>query len=433
MANRSLPVLMPMIAGQKWACHSCGDCCRTLVGHITIEERNRIIDQKWETKLDVEPVVRSGRSWMLNKRADGACVFLDAKNRCRIHAEFGEAAKPLACRIFPFSVRPTGRGWQTSLRFDCPSVTNSQGGSLSANREWLTRLVGELPGEIKDADETVYLSKGLIAYPGEVDALKKRISAWLVDPEVSILERSLGVAKLMTVLSQAKLRKVRGPRFVDLLDILIETIRAEPVEGLNAPTDRQRGMLRQAVLAHAEHVSMAVLRSGFRGRLAQRWHQLQAARRMLAGQGDAPPLPGIPTTVAFQQIESIEPAVEEGDRIDDLLRRYLAARIEGESVYGGGYYGWSVLDGFAALFLSVAVAGWLARYLAAAGGSDHIRFSDAATALGMVDRAATRLPALGTWAERKRIEFLLIDDGLARLLATYSLCQRPSIHDYKGI
>jgi|CXWL01.1.fsa_nt_gi lysine-N-methylase len=377
------------------------------------------MEQEWESKLGVAPVVRTGRSWALNKREGGACVFLDEQNRCRIHAEFGEAAKPLACRIFPFSVRPTERGWQASLRFDCPSVTSSKGAPLSSHRDWLNRLVGELPEPIMDAGETVELARGLAAHQGEIDAIVRRVSLWLGDTQIPTLERCVGVAKLITLLSQARLKSVRGPRFADLLDILVQTIRGESISGISESTARQRGMLRQAVLAHAGHVSLAELRSGIRGRLTQRWRQLRTARRMLTGDGDAPPLPGIPTTVPFEQIEQVRPSVENTCRIEDLVGRYLTSRIEGASIFGAGYYGWSVLDGCAALCLSVAVSGWLARYLAAASGSHRIRFQDVATALGMVDRATTRLPALGTWTERNRIAYLLIDDGLARLLSAY--------------
>ena len=77
-------------------------------------------------------------------------------------------------------------------------------------------------------------------------------------------------------------------------------------------------------------------------------------------------------------------------------------------------------------------AGWLARYIAAEDKSGFIRFSDAAAALGIVDRAATRLPALGTWTERNRIRYLVEDDGLTKLAWAYRLnttpIERPPIH-----
>jgi len=251
--------------------------------------------------------------------------------------------------------------------------------------------------------------------------MTQRVSSWLSEATIPMPERVVGVARLLTMLSQAKLKNVRGSRFAELLDILIQTIRSDSKNEIATPTGRQRGMLRQVVLAHAEHVTLAELRSGIVGNLRQRWHQLGAARRMLAGCGDAPPLPGIANSVSFERIEQVAPADGDAQRIDDLLRRYFAARIEGGSIFGEGYYGWPVLDGFAALSLSVAAVGWLARYLAAADGADRLQFPYAATALGMVDRAATRLPALGTWAERNRIVYLRMDDGIARLLKAYPL------------
>src|SRR3990172_4019055 len=125
--DRSLPVMMPAIPGQRWSCHSCGDCCRTLVGHLFAHECERLDQQGWADELGIAPYVQVGRGWVLNKQPDGACVFLDDNNLCRIHAKLGAEAKPLACRIFPFSIRPVPGGWQASLRFDCPSVTASKG------------------------------------------------------------------------------------------------------------------------------------------------------------------------------------------------------------------------------------------------------------------------------------------------------------------
>ena len=58
----------------------------------------------------------------LNHRADGGCVFLGADNLCRIHGKFGSAAKPLACRIYPFLLVPAGDHWNLGLRLACPSA-----------------------------------------------------------------------------------------------------------------------------------------------------------------------------------------------------------------------------------------------------------------------------------------------------------------------
>ena len=47
-----------------------------------------------------EPIAHG--HFRIRKRADGACGFLSANDRCRIHEELGGEAKPLACRVFPF-------------------------------------------------------------------------------------------------------------------------------------------------------------------------------------------------------------------------------------------------------------------------------------------------------------------------------------------
>ena len=64
-----------------------------------------------------ESVARTARR--LNHRKDGACVFLGENNRCRIHARYGAEAKPLACRLYPFVLVPTGERWRVGLRFAC--------------------------------------------------------------------------------------------------------------------------------------------------------------------------------------------------------------------------------------------------------------------------------------------------------------------------
>jgi lysine-N-methylase len=420
-ANRSLPVLMPAVPGQRWSCHSCGDCCHTLVGHLFDEERRQIDEQGWANKLGVAPYVRIGREWVLNKRDDGACVFLDEHNRCRIHSEFGEQAKPLACRIFPFSVRPTPRGWQASLRFDCPSVIASKGRGIPEHRDWLAGLVRELDRRRRrDADDHVELARGVPGEPREVDALLARLMQWLRAPEHPLLRRVLGAVRLTATLHEANLAKVRGDRFIDLLDLLFGSLPGSGTAIPAEPTLRQLGMLRQLAFAHTEHVTLADLRAGVLSRARRRCHQLRDARRWRKGAGLVPALGRGGRSTTFDQVERVTPDSSIRPEMEDLLLRYITARVEGRSVFGEGYYCWPVVSGLAALWLSIAVAGWLARYAAATDSRPTFHRADLGWGIGIVDRAATRLPALGTLAERARASYLLRDDGVARLLQRFT-------------
>ncbi len=418
---KSLPVFLPVVDGQRWSCHSCGQCCRTLVGHLTDEERRRLDEQDWAEQLGVAPYVKIGRGWALNKQPDGACVFLDEQNRCKIHAKFGEADKPLACRIFPFSVRPAGPAWQASLRFDCPSVTSSKGQALGSHRGLLAELVGQIKHGDESGEDLADFQRGLRATAEELRMLTARLSRWLSSGERPMTDRLIGAARLTETLYGANLKKVRGSRFAELLDLLLDALPQDCATRPEPPTARQRAMLRQYAFAHAEHVSLAQMRSGLRGRWAKRWQQLHSAKQFLRGKGAVPNLPGIDKQVTFESVEAVGPAVERGEEIADLVRRYLSARIEGRTVFGRGFYGWPVFAGLGALWLSTAAAGWLARYHAAAERRSSIAFEDFALALGIIDRAATRLPALGTMTEKARVSYLMGDDGLARLLMAYAV------------
>ncbi len=411
---------MPPVSGQRWSCHSCGHCCRSLVGHLFDADRKRIDQLDWVRELGVPPYVRAGRNWVLNKRPDGACVFLDEDNRCLIHARSGEPAKPLACRIFPFSLRPVRHGWQASLRYDCPSVRSSKGTPITQYRAWLADLSGELDHDAPVLDDTANLERGVRASVEEVEAVIARFTRWFKDDNPSMMDRLVGAARVTSTLQHARFRKVRGRRFMELIDLLFAALPAELTCAPDEPTPRQRRLLRLLAFAHAEHVTLAEMRSGVIRRLGKRWQQLRGARRFWAGRGIIPHWPGFDGDVRFEAVEAIHPDPEHERAVGELLNRYVAARLQARSVFGRGYYGWRVFDGLAALWTSVAAVGWLGRCLAAGDGSKSLRYDDIARALGVVDRAATRVPALGTAAERARTAYLSRDDGVARLLHRYA-------------
>lgn len=417
-ATHQLPVLMPNVPNQRWSCHSCSNCCRTLVVHLLDDERERLKEEGWAEKLGVTPYVRVGRGYALNKHSDGACVFLDDDNRCRIHAKLGPDAKPLACRLFPFSVRPVPGAWQASLRFDCPSVVESKGAPIRQHRPAVRSLAAGMSSVSPDV--AVELQRGVRATDDETTAVQTRLIRFLKNEDLPMTQRLFGAARVTATLDQATLAQVRGERFSDLLDVLFQTLPVESAVMPGAATPRSRGMLRQLAFAHAEHVTLHEQRST-RTRFRRRWQQWRSAGRFRVGRGLVPTLPGFARDVRFEAVETIEPNSDDGRRVEELVLRYLIVRLEARSVFGAGYYGWAVVTGLAALWLSVAATGWLARYVAATEGRSTLGFNDIGRALGMVDRAATRLPALGTVSERARIAYLIRDDGMARLLSDFNL------------
>lgn len=420
----TLPVVVPRMSGQRWSCHSCGDCCRTLVVHVTPEDRARIDGQDWSGTLGGERAyVRLGRGWALNKRADGACVFLTDENRCRIHERYGGEAKPLACRVYPFSLRRVEEGWQASLRYDCPSVLLSNGASLGSHRGALGWVAVEL-GRARTAEGAghgVVWQRGVGAAREEIEALDRHMVRWLGDEGRSLEVRLRGAARITALLFSAKLKRVRGARCVELIELLFGGMAGEAAHPAEPAWPRQRGMLRQIAFAHSEHLSLEEARRGVVSRVLRRFEQLRRARVFRHGEGVVPPVSGFDGTTTFARVDGVGASRSDRAEIEGLMLRYVAARIEGRSVYGDGYYGWSVVAGYGALWLSLAAVGWLARLAASGAGREELRFADVAGALAVVDRAATRMPALGTAVERARVSYLMRDDGVARLLDQYSV------------
>ncbi len=86
-------------------------------------------------------IVSHGRGrYRLAHQADGACVFLNEQGLCRIHAKFGEPAKPLACRVYPYAFHPVDRSLTVSLRFSCPSVVQNLGARVADQKGDLEQL-----------------------------------------------------------------------------------------------------------------------------------------------------------------------------------------------------------------------------------------------------------------------------------------------------
>ncbi len=81
----------------------------------------------------------------IRARADGACGFLSAENRCRLHEELGAASKPLTCRMFPFKFHPASASVVVTASFGCPTIVANRG-ELVVGRRDAPRARGHLAG-----------------------------------------------------------------------------------------------------------------------------------------------------------------------------------------------------------------------------------------------------------------------------------------------
>ena len=171
-----LPIYIPELPAQKYSCHGCGACCRDFTVQLTDADMQKLHDQGWKERLGQEYVVKfRGHSW-LKQTDDGACVFLGDNGLCKVHAEFGLEAKPLACQFFPFMLSPNTRDTHVGISFACGSVVASKGAPLQTHRDDVRRMGELLP---VSAPMPVKLQGQLIATDAEVSMVEGALDGWL--------------------------------------------------------------------------------------------------------------------------------------------------------------------------------------------------------------------------------------------------------------
>jgi len=421
--SRFWSLTLPTI--QNWSCQNCSSCCRQHLIEITEAERQRIVDQNW-TPADGVPADRplivkfAGPPWKpryrLGDQPDGACVFLNEQGLCRIHAKFGELAKPLPCRVYPFALHPSGKRITVSLRYSCPSVVQNRGRAVTDQAQEIKQLAHEvvpatakrIPAPRVSRTERVDWAD-FLAFVDALDATLARS-----DPIIVKLLRALFWVGLI---DQARFDRVRGAQLREFLQIITEAARTEiprDLGGLGQPSRTGCTQFRMLVAQYARKDTTVDLESGWRGR----WRLFRAALRFARGKGLIPPLQSRFTSVPFDTIE--QPFGGIPDASEEILTRYLRVKVQGLHFCGRAYYELPFVEGFYSLALVVPAMLWLARWLAAGEGREQLDTNDIVRAITVADHYHAYSPAFGRSAFRRRVRILRKLGDISKLCAWYA-------------
>jgi len=420
---RSLPVV------QNWDCSGCSACCRSYYIPVSSEERKRIEGQGWEHEAEFKETAYfaregswlSGRSYRLNHRSDGACVFLGADNRCRIHAKFGAAAKPLACRIYPFLLVPAGDHWRLGLRFACPSAASSHGQPLANHlaevREYAAALEADSPG-IFDAPPTP-LQRGQLVPWADLLRIASTLSRILGDTNHPVERRwrkVLGLATLCRGLQfdgggDAK-KMITGGRLSEMLHVLGDAVEEETPTAADVPRPGWVGRIvfRQmaAVYSRKDHgLEKGTAQRGPLGRVL-------AAARFALGRGRIPPVNSLIGAIGFAAVE--EPAGPLPADADAALTRYYQMKVESLQFRGATNFDLPFWDGLESLAMTFPAIAWLGRVFSSGGLS---REESLIRALRMVDDNFGFNKLLGLSRQKFALKLLAARGELTRLIAWY--------------
>lgn len=416
------PLELPVI--QNWSCHSCGGCCRQHEIEITDEERQRIESQNWTAADGIAGPwhVKGGpfwnRTYRLTHQADGACVFLDEKGLCKIHAKFGEPAKPLACRVYPFALHPAGKSITVSLRFSCPSVVSNKGKPLAARLEELRGIEQLVVPDGAELLPAPYVTGGQPLEWAETHHIVEALDTVIEAGDVQFPVRLLRALFVVDMLGQTNFEKIRGDRLTELLQILLDaSVEEVTTNPASLPQATRPGRMHFRLLAgqYARRDTHAELARGW----LYRYQLFKASLKFTHGGGVIPQMQELfPAGVKFADLERPFGPLPAG--AEELWVRYFRVKLLGLAFCGPAFYGAPIVEGFHSLALVFPVVQWLARWLAVGAGRASLNLADIERALAIADHHHGYSPALGLANNRARIRMLAKLGDVTRLVAWYS-------------
>ena len=246
---------------QRFDCSGCGDCCRGRFGiNVSEDDRKRIEAQGWTDEdlgLGGEPLfTQRGDGTHLAHRADGACIFLDDKNLCRIHGKFGSDAKPVACRLYPFKLIPVGSQVRVDIRFDCPSVAGNVGNLIPTHREELQKLLKAIA---VDRDEnlpipTLYGNQKMTW--AKLCRITETFERVLWDVSLDLTRRVTACVNLSAVLRSPRVCGLEPKALGDFLDEVASGVQQTAATDdlqRHSPHPLERAIFRLMLNAHARY------------------------------------------------------------------------------------------------------------------------------------------------------------------------------------
>jgi len=354
----------------------------------------------------------SGDRLFFAHRTDGACVFLDTDNLCRIHKRFGESAKQVACRLYPFMLIPVGSQARVDVRFDCPAVAANRGRSIAAQLPGLREL---LPAVLPAAAATLPAPPLFAHVPMSWAALCRITDTFiqlLATPKLDLTRRLIAAATLSAALRTPRIAELDSVKLAELLTTasakVIAAVADDPL------TRRHPGGVTLLMFRQLLGVYGRADRLGERVDVGQR---LRHALRMLGGRGMTPPLQADFPATPFAALEGMF-GIPDGEAAA-ALARYYHVRLQAMSFCGVAYYQRSFLDGLNGLLLTYPLTLWFARLFAAGSNLPALDAACTTRAIEILNHQHGITPLLNLPTERFRQDQLTERTTLRALMVWY--------------
>ncbi len=405
---------------QNWACQGCGECCRGYhLVVITADEKKRIESQSWTRTDGIDPakiILPHGAKFRLGHKDNGECVFLDVEGRCRIHARFGEQAKPLACRLYPYAIHPAGEKLVVSLRFSCPAAAANLGEPLAAQLQTLQQLARLIvPPGFSTVQPPPVLAKARLDW---ADFLRfvVRLDKTIAQSDAPLPLRLVRALDWLNAVERARFDQINGPDADEILSALARRATQKLPDLPQSPAKPStvaRVLFRTLVFQYARRDTLKDLEMPW----LHKRKMFNVALKFIIGSGYIPAFRSGLCDARFAAVEKTwgTPTPD----IDVMLTRFFRVKVRGLHFCGPAYFDVPLIEGFRSLCLLLPITLWIARWLAVGEGATALHTAHVARALTIVDHHHGYTEQLGSPAARRRVRLLAQRNDLAKLCVWY--------------
>jgi lysine-N-methylase len=396
----------------RFSCSACGKCCRNWHVELIPYDAERVQKIAWpagDPLLTTKVVMIHGGRTYLAHAEDRACVFLNRQtNLCRIHAEFGEAAKPVGCLLYPYQIVPTFSGEATiSPRYECPTTRKNIGAPHADALADLKRLAPKLEmSRPFDDDDCCNLDRD------QVIAVSEFAAVMLHGFERND-QRSLFLIALVDFISSLNTdeldREALGNAFAQI---------KPAVEAITSSGVKKPGWLTRMVFR--TYLGLNLRRDeDVLDKVAGRFQRLFAMAKFVFGFGGFNDLGIIHPHGKLRKARLFKLGIDVPDaNVFELLWRVVTVKLMSQQYLGAVNQGRNLLSGLRSLALLYPLACAAAKYRAGNRGSSVIELEDVDYAVNVIEHNFGRNDVLALPFARSFEKMLVDPDTFVRVVRT---------------
>lgn len=411
---------------QTYACRDCRYmCCRYFEVNATAAEAKSISALRYgnldpSSQPCFSPIADTIYC-SVNKNPSGDCVFIDGDGLCAIHRRSGISAKPLACRMFPFTIHNWTDGViSADMRYICPSVGKPAMPAAETHEKEIFKMAAAMKKREQDSD-AVYSQ----ANPAPLQAVRmvhQANLAMITQDKFPLSLRLYAIARSTSFHSSPEMHSAithAGPSFrSDALEFMDKASDAmkEELEHASRPDLSVRIDFRNLLSGYVRDDSSTgkKVTLSAAARLRNAWRVL----RFGLGRASLKDLnPTCPDSSGYDcfRLTGLTLSAE----ADAARYEFILAKMHSMHFCGRHYHRYTYEEGIRHFLLSVPAAHAMAALFAAASNSAIIEFKHMRDALSYIDTAFSISPFFRSQVVRNKCARLTSPNIYAAILKTF--------------